>query len=199
MLSRSSAKKRLHIHFVDCRIHIHSARHFRFNVSQVNCTDDMPNFREGQQGAPSYFRFNIAWHTHVSGNPTNLAKFLGGFFAFVDAALAQGKSVLVVAHAESLRAIMAELCSVDTDCIVEPEPSAPLHFRFERRGGTIVPSEPTSRLVEGRGRADGGGARAAPKRLRPQLWQKDQWPCLSQLSWLSRVSRPSLDIGCGRT
>ena len=50
----------------------------------MNCTDDMPNFREGQQGAPSYFRFNIAWHTHVSGNPTNLAKF-GGFFA-VDAA-----------------------------------------------------------------------------------------------------------------
>lgn len=64
----------------------------------------MPNFREGQQGAPSYFRFNIAWHTHVSGNPTNLAKFLGGFFAFVDAALAQGKSVLVHCLAGAHRA-----------------------------------------------------------------------------------------------
>ena len=70
----------------------------------VNCTDDMPNFIEGKPGAPSYMRFNVAWHTHVSGNPTNCAKFLGGFFAFVDAALDQGKSVLVHCLAGAHRA-----------------------------------------------------------------------------------------------
>ena len=62
----------------------------------------MPNFSEAD--GPSYLRFNIAYHTHVSTNATKLAKFLGGYFDFIDAALAKGESVLVHCLAGAHRA-----------------------------------------------------------------------------------------------
>jgi len=64
--------------------------------------------------------------------------------------LADGKSVLVVAHSDTLRAIMADVCDVDVSCMVEPEATAPLHFRFERqKGGKLLPIAPASVQLKG--------------------------------------------------
>ena len=83
-----------------------SLQHFaHYNISGVvNCTDDMPHFSANAPGGPSYMRFNIAWHTHVSGSPAKLSQFLGGFFAFMDAALSKGESVLLHCLAGAHRA-----------------------------------------------------------------------------------------------
>lgn len=69
----------------------------------VNCTDDLPNFHEG--GAARYLRFDIAmWHRHTDGTDGSVQRFVAPFFAFVDAALARGASVLVHCLAGAHRA-----------------------------------------------------------------------------------------------
>ena len=68
----------------------------------VNCTDDMPNYLEG--AGPIYYRFNVAYHSQHSADPSSLATFVGKLFVFVDAALAAGRSVLVHCLAGAHRA-----------------------------------------------------------------------------------------------
>lgn len=75
----------------------------RRNITHVvNCTDDMPNFLEGN--GPEYFRFNVARHHHICTTPQALSDFVGELFSFIDAALAKGASVLVHCLAGAHRA-----------------------------------------------------------------------------------------------
>mmetsp|Transcript_18577 Transcript_18577/g.47592 ORF Transcript_18577/g.47592 Transcript_18577/m.47592 type:complete len:219 (+) Transcript_18577:436-1092(+) len=70
----------------------------------VNCTDNMPNYNEGQPTL-KYLRFDISnWPRYVDSSDASLRKFTSPLFSFVTEAMEKGENVMVHCLAGAHRA-----------------------------------------------------------------------------------------------